>query len=189
MKIYKIEWGTPNKFQSYMPEADHFDPRVLYNGQPLPDDWQVPQMRTIDKRKKYIQVDFPAYFGTPAVILVNEKAWPLVRAPLEASGQCYECSIDNQLFRFCNPWREIDCVDRDKCVCDSDFRFIIKKYHFNMDKLDYETPLFKASRLIDVFALETKELRRQGLDFKNLVRKNKLTGLIFRKVWESDEIP
>lgn len=51
MKIYKIEWGTPNKFQSYMPEADHFDPRVLYNGQPLPDDWQVPQMQTIDKRK------------------------------------------------------------------------------------------------------------------------------------------
>lgn len=58
-----------------------------------------------------------------------------------------------------------------------------------MDKLDYETPLFQTPSQIRVFALETKELRRQGLDFKNLVRKNKLTGLIFRKVWESDEIP
>ena len=53
-------------------------------------------MQTIDKRKNDIQVDFPAYFGTPAVILVNEKL-TLVRALFEAAVR-HECSIDNQLF-------------------------------------------------------------------------------------------
>lgn len=187
MKLYKIEWGNPNKYQSYMPSSN-FDFRVLYNGQPLPDNWQVPQMESTDKRCKFIQVDFPAFFSVHSVIIVNERAWPLVRLPLEVSGQCYEVSIDNHLFHLCNPWREIDCVDRDKCEFDRTFDFIIKKYYINMESLNYELPIFKIARSTDLFTLESKVLRQMGVDFKYLVRKNKLTGLIFKKVWESDEV-
>lgn len=190
MKIYRIEWENPDKYLSYMCDFKNVDFRTFMKGEPLPDSWKFP---TLEKEKhcKLIDVDFPFIFNCYQFLLMNENTWQIVNKPLIASGQYYSISINDKPHRICFPWHVVNCVNNNETDHNS---YVFKTkllgstylHPFDPTVLDCHFPLFQFERDIALFAIESAELRKEGLDFKYLVRKHKLTGLIFRKVWESD---
>lgn len=194
MEIYQVSHDSSEKHAVYFMDLpfEAIDYGFWCKNEPLPEDWVWPPLETEARRRK-MEPDIPYLWSWHKLLLVTEKAWDIVKKPLLASGQYQPISRGNKSYHIVFPWHVIfpkGVVEVTRCGIDTVFENIDKStWEFDdPDFLSGRYPVFQIPNEDNyLFTISSPELREKGLDFEYLARENKLTGLEFKKVWESHE--
>lgn len=177
MTLYEVEFDLDEKYMEYdldLPES--IDPAVFQRNLPLRNNWKWPRFDKEGGRKS-IKADFVRVTSIDQLLIMEEAVWQLVNKPLIASGQCYVVKIGCVPHHISFPWH----MFRGGWKEEGDG----KNFWVDPKAFRGQYPLFQIEHCFNLFALSTPELRREGLDFEYLVRENHLSGLTFKKEWES----
>lgn len=186
MNIYRLRIDV-NRFQSFFLERDEVWSLedLLFDGKHRLESWSDPGLYVMHPKLK--KGNFFGFGDASGTFIVDAKASEKLADLLEMSGELLPFSYKGDVFHVVNVTEVIDVLDEDR------MQWVYRKgsgpvkgYAFHANRLT-ETPLFKIPQenSTDVFTVEG--LKDADDEFKNRVEQSNLSGLIFEKVWSSEE--
>jgi hypothetical protein len=194
MKVYKldIDFGPDGNsgFQWLVPHDDSIPEREVENsyfsGKPLGKIWKSFVVYPDKPKNRY--GDF-MYYDCQAFI-IGPRARKIAATPLEMSGEflpvIYEGKEKQEHFIY-NVTTVLSVLDTKKTKWNGPKSMRdIKEYHFHANRFGEET-IFKIPEDVSIFVLERTNDAEFDEEFRAIVMKNKLTGLVFEEVWSDGE--
>jgi hypothetical protein len=142
-----------------------------------------------EKLKMYVRqptLKKPDIWLIANTLAFEDEAAAEVQLCLDQSGQQFKLPVDDRKLIILNVTYVIDCLDQEKTeLADPDLPFMIDKYEFHADRLDYS--LFKIPQTMRGEILTVEGIAHPNEEFKPLVEKYGLKGLRFEEIWSSDK--
>lgn len=194
MKVFEISpFAKPpyGRFESYadldLREHDVKRLRQIGLGHPYPREW-----RSFQFSIRTPLLPRPDFYGIVGAWVVNERVLELAGEPLEMSGELLPVTIEAESghFYIYNLTNTINVLDREKTI----WHYLgghkefaePRKPAFHADRFGEES-LFKFSESIaGIYCLERTGDPDDG-EFKALVERHGLTGLLFEEIWTDDK--
>lgn len=186
MKVFRVtsdvnnyQWLAPDVPDSKLLDLMTFDCSSKSAG------WRPPAVSALDPLKK--KGDF-LYFD-PGVLLASPRAAKRVRTYFEMAGELLPLFYDDQEYMLLNVLNCIDALDHKKSEwfkAGDGSPVSIKKYSFQINALGTSS-IFKVPEVCRGSVLTWEVDRAPDREFKAYVETNKLEGLIFEELWDSEK--
>lgn len=180
MIIYE-PW-TADGYQLLLPD-DEFRtvraPLEAVPGCPAGDRWKIPRVQLIkeDVGRPLLPADLPKY--STDVMAVNTKARTALEGIVSADVEFLPLDCDEEDLWLLHPWRLVDALDLTKCdvkLFSSGRIMAVTRYFFQEDKIRGLTCFMVPQLAGQMFVNDAVVAAVRGAE---------LTGMTFRKLWQS----
>lgn len=173
-RCFHVERGTPDPFEDLRGASPNR----------LADRWTPPAVYLANSKLKV--GDF--LNARDHYLVTNQRATRALMPILQRAGELLPLPYDGQMYTVLNVTEYADCLDhlRTSWVTGpSGYRIMAEDYVFAPDRLPgsvvFKTPDLRGQ---EIFVVEG--MRKPGEEFREIVRRERLKGLLFKEVWSSD---
>jgi hypothetical protein len=185
MEIHKIRLDS-NIYQSVVPKDDNIWKNNLLklDAQPKLETWKTPAVYVHNPKKKRGNFFHVCSGG----IVVDSIALEKLRDFFEMAGELLPIDNDGEILHLVNILECVNCLDDRKTQWilgkTTGAKIDIKKYEFYPDRIS-ESTLFKIPETAAGEVLATSRIKDPEDEFKSVVDREGLTGILFEKLWSN----
>ena len=182
MKVFRVSTDV-NRFQYFLPERKRDHDLLNFDGSVRYDSWHPPKVRIY--KPTHERGDF--FNFDSSALIASKHATEVLLEFFEASGELLPLPFGKETFTVVNITECVNCLNRDATHWwfvdeDTGERYRPEKYVFNTDLLP-EAGLFKIPETVMSEVLIIEGLKEPHEEFRFLVKKHNLKGLVFEELW------
>ena len=185
MKVFRI-LPDGNNYQYFLTEKEEDGRKLITNCQPRLATWNPPTVYVYEPLHR--KGDFFQF--SRSVLISNTRATEALRSFYEMAGELLPLPYHGEVYTLLNVTECINCLDEEKSEWEyyegTEVKHLLKRYVFHPNRFS-ASALFKIPQTygIELYAVEgSGEVEEE---FREVVKKNHLQGLIFQELWSDDE--
>lgn len=185
MKVYNVTMDV-NHYQSFLPEDDDRAKVGDFDGSSQLETWEPPPVFIYEPKLK--AGDF--FNFSSDCLIANPRATEALRTLFEMAGELLPLPYKSEIYTILNVTQCLDCIDYEKTKWrrTPDGEIITsttRQFAFRPARVS-ESPIFKFPE--DCFGVYVVEgLLDPEDEFREIVRREGLKGLVFEEIWSDQE--
>jgi hypothetical protein len=185
MKVYRVI-NDVNHYQFFLPEKTEDWPKLEMDCTSRSSTWQPPSVYVFNPTLQ--RGDFYQFGG--GVLIANSRSTDVLREFFEMAGELLPLSYNDDMYTALNVTECVNCLDSERSEwvigVSTNSKLYPKKYAFHRKRFA-ESPLFKIPETCRGEILLAEGLRDPQREFRHVVNRAKLRGLVFEKLWDTDD--